>query len=133
MFDKLKALQPFLEKGLKVIESSKRDLMVLTVVSGTCFSAGRLSTPPPEENKFCSVHIGKFNTCEGEKKSLNKQLDTIRKQLMEIEDEYAEFTRKLIDKKDKECLKKIGEKTEEVKEQFLNFKCNQCKRRGKCK
>jgi len=112
---------------------SKHGLTILFSVS--CFFGGIYAAPTPETDidELCRPCKKEKDKCKGKKEGLEDKNEKLKKQLKKALSSCNERVRRELDAKEVKCVERIGKRTEKIKEQFIDFKCTNCKRLGKCK
>ena len=122
--------EPSVDRILTALKSKQGNAVLLAIV---CFLAGLYAAPTPEKDKFCKEYIHEIEILQAQVADLTAENELLRQQLKDALDACDQRVRTELDLKEKECVERIGKHTENIKAQFIDFKCLNCKKLGKCK
>ena len=118
---------PFVEK----LKSDPPILLVCTLVCS--FWLGRTSHELPSKAEICKEYIDEVESLRIQISNLEDKIKLLEAQLDRCRKECDERVRTKLDLKERECEDSLSKKIAQIKENYIHFKCQNCKRLGMCK
>lgn len=110
------------------IHISAQELIIFLSIAVLSFFLGRLSVGAEDPSYVCREERAKLITKDGEIKDLKARNTTLRDQVEEAQDSCDDRLRKKISEKDEQCAKANADRARRDREEFLDFKCSNCRR-----
>ena len=114
-------------------ELTAQVIVLLILCTASSFWVGRRTTPISDEDFVCRTQISKLEAKTQEVKGLRTQNAVLAKQTQELQDTCDARLRSLLKRQREMCEVQITERLSTERESFIMFKCDNCKRLGKCK
>lgn len=118
---------PFVTK----LKSDPPILLVCTLVCS--FWLGRMTHEPPLKAEICKEYTDEIEVLRVHISNLEDKLKLLESQLDRCRKECDERVRTKLDIKERECEESLSKRIAQVKENYIHFKCQNCKRLGRCK
>lgn len=116
------------------VEKLKSDPPILLVCALVCsFWLGRTSHEVPPKSEICRDYIEEISLLKTHISNLEDKIKLLEAQLERCRKECDARIRTKLDAKEVECTSLISEKLKDVKENYIHFKCQNCKKLGRCK
>lgn len=107
--------------------------LLLSVVAILIFIGGRATVSLPPKNQYCASYLKEIERLKKEVEYLKEKVALLQEQLSNCEQECASRVRFAIDQKDKNMKDELAKQITKLKDSFLQFKCENCKKLGRCK
>ena len=107
--------------------------VLLSTAAILIFIGGRATVSLPPKDEYCVSYLREIERLKKEIAHLKSKVALLESQIDNCESECASRVRATIDEKDAEMKKELARQITKLKESFIGFKCDNCKKLGRCK